>query len=231
MTESNMDEKTRKLIAAARALASHQRDEFAQHQALAALEQKRASAQRSIDDAEFNLATAQSALASARVKKLSLQRRLSSAQLAVQQLYEPLELSRRQLWSVCSDPDEQLIVASAKTYGECSRNYFLARAECEKSRSDLDETEAQIASASKDCEEHKAAVARAKVAFLAIDDGFGKSRKGSRPVAPSLFDLERAVSDAAHELTGTDAEKLAYSFIETIDLPVWAKMQAEASAN
>lgn len=224
MTTSN----TQNLIIAARALASLQRSDFAHHLAVTNAEMDRTKASQEIVDAEFGVATAEAALAAAKLARLVSQRRLSTSQLAMQQLAPPLGAARCQLWSVCSSPDEQLIVAAAKTYGDRAHNFWLAHQEIDRARTALEDADARLARATDDLEIYNTALRLAKEAQAAASEAYQNAHQGIvYPHQPDgLFKLEDAVTQAAHELTGTVGESFAYSYAYTADLPVWQDMLA-----
>lgn len=223
---------TQNLIIAARALASRQRADFDYHTAIRASEEQRVQASQEIADAEFNIAQSEAALSAAKLAKLTSQRRLSTAQLQVQAIATPLEQARRQLWSVCSSPDEQLIVAAAKTYGDCARNFWLASEESKRLRAEFDDAEARITRAADDLEVHKTALRLAQAAHAAAGEMFQSANQNLLfDYQPNgLFELEHAVVNAAHELTGTTGQGFAFSYVDTKDLPVWAEMEASAKS-
>lgn len=231
MTTSNTGN-TQNLIIAARALAARQRCDFAHHLAVTEAEQKREKASQEIVDAEFGVAKAESALSSARLAKLVAQRRLSTAQLQMQQVAAPLEQARRQLWSVCSSPDEQLIVAAAKTYGECAQNFWLAHEQIDRSRTALATAEASISRAEGDLQVYNTALRLAREAQAAASESFQAAHQGIvYPHQPAgLFTLESEVVDAALALTGSTGMGFAYSYVDTNELPVWQEMEANAKA-
>jgi hypothetical protein len=219
---------TQQLIFAARALAERQRADFDLHVAVVAADQDRDRASQEISEADFGIATAQAALAAAQAHKLVVQRRLSSAQLHVQQLAQPLTEARRKLWSICSSPDEQLIVAAAQFYGSVVHDFFLANEESKRLRADLDDTEARITRASDDLEVCTTARRLALESLAAAE----QARTAGDLVreTEALFVLEQAVVDAACALTGTSCETYAFSFVETCDLSVWKELEAASTS-
>lgn len=228
MTTSN----TQNLIIAARALAARQRSDFAHHLAVTSAEADRSTASQEIVDAEFGIANAEAALAAAKLARLVSQRRLSTCELAMQQLASPLEEARRQLWSVCSSPDDQLIVAAAKTYGGCAHNFWLSHQEIKRARTSLEDADFAITRATDDLEVYKTALRLAKEAQAAASEAFQNAHQGIvYPHEPDgLFKLEAAVTDAAYELAGIVGEGFAYSYVYTADLPVWKEMEANVKA-
>lgn len=219
-------ESTANLLHAARALAACQRNDVVVHLAITNARQQGAEASQSIADAEFGLATAQAALSAARLDKLVKARRLSAAQLQHQQIAGNVETARRQLWSVCSSPDDQLIIAAAKTYGDVAHSFWLASREARRIRVELDEIEARITRAADDCEVYQVALTQAAARHAEAQAAEVNAHAGTvfSHQPSGLHELERAVTDAAHALTGTLGEQFAYSYVPTAELPVWPQL-------
>ena len=150
-------------------------------------------------------------------------------------LYGPLEAARLHLWSVCSSPDEQVIVDAAKGYGELHHSFWLMRQEVDRARAGIADADARIVRAIEDHVVYSTALrvareaeAAARMALSRVHDNEQLRTAVHEP--GGLFELELAVTDAVHELIGTTGEQFAYSYVETKELPVWQEMVAAAVA-
>ncbi len=225
MNTSNFSN-TETLIVAARALAARQQQDLHFHVAIADAELQCSQTSGEVEQAEMALATAEAALAEARLAKLVAQRRLSTVQLQLQQVAPLVEAARQKLWGVCSSPDETVIVAAALAYGKQTHILWLAQRETAHAQTALDQAETSIARTEAEVQSCKAALRQCREAHIAASQAFQGAHENAVAINPGfdLFDLERAVADAAHELTGTLGERCAYSYVETKDLPVWQSL-------
>jgi hypothetical protein len=219
-----------KLLTVAGALAERQLGDFNHHLFIASANRQSEAATQEIAAAEHGIATAEAALAAARLARLVAVRRLSTTQVQLQQLSAMLDGARRQLWSVCSSPDSHLIVAAATSYGERAHSLWLVHEDMKRLRTALESADSEMARASEDLDVHKTALSLA----LQHQAAAAQAASAVGPLIPvgmpgGLFALEQAVTDAAHELTGTVGEEIAYSYVCTSDLPVWNDMLAAAS--
>ncbi len=225
MNTSNFSN-TETLIVAARALAARQQQDLHFHLAIADAELQCGQTSDEVAQAELALATAEAALAEARLAKLVAQRRLSTVQLHSQQIAPFLEAARQRLWSVCSSPDGQVIVSAAIAYGDQTHRFWLAHSEAAQAQSALDQSETRIEQCEAEVRSRAAALQQFRAAHVEANQSFQTVHESAfvSMTGANLYELERAVVDAAHELTGTLDERCTFSYVETKDLPVWQEL-------
>ncbi|MCA9801411.1 MAG: hypothetical protein KC777_05465 [Cyanobacteria bacterium HKST-UBA02] len=204
------------VIAAAAALAEAQIKNIRARARQAEVEADKSRLEDELEVAELELAEADLAFATTRVALLKA--------LKAKKERIPCDdcnavNARVELWAVAASGDPEAILLAARKYGEKAHAYFVDAREREALETSIADLREKLKSAG---EERTAAVRkrgklRAAIKALATELG---ELYGATVESIGFFDLEKALADAAHELTGTMDERFAYSYVYTPDLPI-----------
>lgn len=206
----------KKVIEAAAALAQAQIKNIRARARQAEAEADKSRLEDELEVAELELAEADLAFATTRV---ALLKALKTKKDRVPCDDINAEKARVELWAVAASGDPEAILIAARKYGEKAHAYFVDSRE----RQALDATIADLRERLKVAGEERTAAVRKRGKLRAAVETLNKELGelyDATVESIAFFDLEKALTDAAHELTGTMDERFAYSYVYTPDLPI-----------
>ncbi len=195
--------------------------EIRKHRRIKAAELHKQETERLLAEAELELAQADTNYSALKLREMTL----SAANLREGSTYEAYVQSmqvcsdiRARLWTIASSRNSELILSTARQYGDQCRITWALGQEVRAMRNELEQVKEAFRAAG---ETRRAAVqkrGRAKAnheaALAAISDCY-KAEPNQVP-----FNLESALISAANALTGTSNQCYAYSFCDTLELPI-----------
>jgi|GEM_PF-1192039 len=207
------------LLEAARALGAHHVAEITANQKQAIAQTKKDGFAANLKEAEYVLAEADAVHSNAALTALNLTRRLRKLQEGNQGIYDATTATRIRLWALASSSNEDEIIEAARQYGDAARAYWMYAQESKELSAENETAQEALKVAS---EARKVAVqkrGKAKAELETAEQEYNAVAH-RRPESCFMFDLEKAVTNAAHALTGTEDMQFAYSYVYTPDLPI-----------
>ncbi|MGD9679615.1 MAG: hypothetical protein AB7W16_00410 [Candidatus Obscuribacterales bacterium] len=206
----------KKVIEAAAALAQAQIANIRARARQSQVESEKTRLEGELEVAELELAEADLAFATIRVDLLRAEK--SKKERTPCDDFNAVS-ARVELWTVAASGDSEAILSAARKYGEKAHAYFVDARE----RQALDATIGSLKDRLKTAGEERTAAVRKRGKLRAAIEALNKELGelyGATVESTAFFDLEKALADAAHELTGTMDERFAYSYVYTSDLPI-----------
>ncbi len=213
------DELTQALLEAARKLREHQHSFIHAAQAIAVVETKKRQAEAVLSDAELELAEADAIYATTRLKVLQLIREKRRLGVIKTTEFQKPDV-RVELWRICATGTDEEIIAMSAKYGEQTRRLRKVVQAHSNADADLRQSHEDLAAAST---ARKTAVqkrGKAKAELQDVEAELNTARTKQPAESLGMFELEKAVVDAACALTGTSEMQYTYSYAYTPDLGI-----------
>lgn len=216
-TESELEQE-QSLINAVRKLRAHQHQQLEAIQLLDSAREVIQHAGERLREAEYLVAQSEILVSQKNVVLLDCSQFFKELEVIGIGINEELERARLQLWSVESEENDAILEA-ARVYGLATRAF---NAHYPKQMAAVDAIRIAIKDLERVKGEHAVRVARQEAARQVLrnaHDQFGILSDRAH-AHREIFELEKAVVDLAHRLTGTEDMKIQYDCVDTKDLPI-----------